>query len=112
MKRVLAVAVTFLLAAALHAESLRGMWTASTWSVKDIERIQLNMNREHSNWGQDFKISALEGLSRAQITSATDVPVKSALRRNAGNRGVPAVGNMLGELAHLGEHIPDRRNTT
>jgi len=84
MKRILVVAVTFLLAAALHAESLRGMWTASTWSVKDIERIQLNMNREHNNWGQDFKISAFEGLSRAQITSASDVPVKFALRRDAG----------------------------
>ncbi|HEY2323492.1 MAG TPA: hypothetical protein VGJ82_11585 [Thermoanaerobaculia bacterium] len=84
MKRILAVAITFLLAAALHAESLRGMWTASTWSVKDIERIQLNMNREHSNWGQDFKISAFEGLSRAQITSASDAPVKFALRRDAG----------------------------
>ena len=84
MKHILAVALTFLLAAAVHAESLRGMWTASTWSVKDIERIQLNMNREHSNWGQDFKISAFEGLSRAQITSGSDVPVKFALRRDAG----------------------------
>jgi len=84
MKRVVIVAITFLLAAALHAESLRGMWTASTWSVKDVERIQLNMNREHSNWGQDFKISAFEGLSRAQIISASDVPVKFALRRDAG----------------------------
>lgn len=88
MKRIVVVALTFLLAAALHAESLRGMWTASTWSgrdsVRDVERIQVNMNREHSNWGQDFKISAFEGLSRAQITSATDVPVKFALRRDAG----------------------------
>lgn len=84
MKRIVIVALTFLLAAALHAESLRGMWTASTWSVKDIERIQLNMNREHSNWGQDFKFSAFDGLSRAQITSASDVPVKFALRRDAG----------------------------
>ena len=84
MKRILAVAITFLLAAALHAESLRGMWTASTWSVKDIERIQLNMQREHSNWGQDFKIAAFDGLSRAQITSASDAPVKFALRRDAG----------------------------
>ncbi len=84
MKRILAVAFTFLLAAALHADSLRGMWTASTWSVKDIERIQLNMTREHSNWGQDFKIAAFEGLSRAQITSASDIPVKFALRRDAG----------------------------
>jgi hypothetical protein len=84
MKRVLIVALTFLLAAAVRAEPLRGMWTASTWSVKDIERIQLNMNREHSNWGQDFKISAFEGLSRAQITSASDAPVKFALRRDAG----------------------------
>jgi hypothetical protein len=84
MKRVLAVAFTFAIAAAAHAESLRGMWTASTWSVKDIERIQLNMNREHSNWGQDFKISAFEGLSRAQIASSADVPVRFALRRDAG----------------------------
>jgi len=84
MKRALAVAFTLVLAAAAHAESLRGMWTASTWSVKDIERIQLNMTREHSNWGQDFKIAAFEGLSRAQMTSASDVPVKFALRRDAG----------------------------
>jgi hypothetical protein len=84
MKRALAVAFTLALAAAAHAESLRGMWTASTWSVKDIERIQLNMTREHSNWGQDFKIAAFEGLSRAQMTSASDVPVKFALRRDAG----------------------------
>lgn len=83
MKRVIIVALTFLLAGALHAESLRGMWTAST-SAKDTERIQLNMTREHSNWGQDFKIAAFEGLSRAQITSASDVPVKFALRRDAG----------------------------
>jgi hypothetical protein len=84
MKRALAIAFTLALAVAAHAESLRGMWTASTWSVKDIERIQLNMTREHSNWGQDFKIASFEGLSRAQMTSASDVPVKFALRRDAG----------------------------
>lgn len=84
MKRALAVAFTLALALAAHADSLRGMWTASTWSVKDIERIQLNMQRDHSNWGQDFKIAAFEGLSRAQITSASDAPVKFALRRDAG----------------------------
>ena len=84
MKRALALVFTLALAAAAHAESLRGMWTASTWSVKDIERIQLNMQREHSNWGQDFKIASFEGLSRAQIMSAADVPVKFAMRRDAG----------------------------
>jgi hypothetical protein len=84
MKRALAVAFILVLAVAAHAESLRGMWTASTWSVKDTERIQLNMTREHSNWGQDFKIASFEGLSRAQMTSASDVPVKFALRRDAG----------------------------
>jgi hypothetical protein len=84
MKRALAVAFILVLAVAAHAESLRGMWTASTWSVKDTERIQLNMTREHSNCGQDFKIASFEGLSRAQMTSASDVPVKFALRRDAG----------------------------
>ncbi len=84
MKRALAVAFTLALALAANADSLRGMWTASIWSVKDVERVQLNMQREHSNWGQDFKIAAFEGLSRAQITSASDVPVKFALRRDAG----------------------------
>ena len=84
MKRALAVLFTLALAAAANAESLRGMWTASTWSVKDIERLQLNMTREHSNWGQDFKIASFEGLSRAQITAASDTPVKFALRRDAG----------------------------
>lgn len=84
MKRALAVVFTFALAAAAHAESIRGMWTASTWSTKDPDRIQLNMTREHSNWGQDFKIASFEGLSRAQIASSSDAPVKFAMRRDAG----------------------------
>jgi hypothetical protein len=84
MKRALAVTFAFALAAAAHAESIRGMWTASTWSVKDFERIQLNMTREHSNWGQDFKVSSFDGLSRSQIESSADAAVKFALRRDAG----------------------------
>jgi hypothetical protein len=84
MKRTLAVIFTLALTAAAHAESIRGMWTASTWSTKDTDRIQLNMTREHSNWGQDFKISSFDGLSRAQIGSASDAPVRFAMRRDAG----------------------------
>ena len=84
MKRALAVLFALALTGAAHAESIRGMWTASTWSTKDADRIQLNMTRDHSNWGQDFKIASFDGLSRAQIASSSDAPVKFAMRRDAG----------------------------
>ena len=84
MKRALGIAFALTLALSANAESLRGMWTASTWSIKDIDRIQINMQREHSNWGQDFKISAFDGLTRPQIVAASDTPVKFALKRDAG----------------------------
>ena len=84
IKRALGIAFALTLAVSAHAESLRGMWTASTWSIKDIDRIQVNMTREHSNWGQDFKISAFEGLARPQMMGSSDTPVKFALKRDAG----------------------------
>jgi len=84
--RILAAAIALLLAATVHAETLRGTWTMLP-SSHDSGRVQLNVNRDsansHMSWGETMPLSAFEGLSSSTIGSSRATS-NFALRREAG----------------------------
>ena len=63
--------------------AIQGAWTASTEGERPGS-IEMNMVRKQSTWGNDMDVSALTGLTMAQITSANASPVSFDLRRDAG----------------------------
>jgi hypothetical protein len=84
--RILAAAVTLLLAITLRAETLRGTWTMLP-SSHGSGRVQLNVNRDsinsHMTWGETMPLSAFEGLSASTIASSRAAS-NFVMRRDAG----------------------------
>ena len=71
-------------AARVDAGPRAGSWTASV-DDDDRGRLQLNMySGRHSMNGAPYDRSAFSGLDDAAVTSRTTVPVRFALRREAG----------------------------
>jgi hypothetical protein len=85
VQRLLALAVTLLLAATVHAEVLRGTWTMLP--SRDSGTVQLNVNRDsehsHMNWGSTMPLSAFEGLTAATLATSR-ATANFAMRRDAG----------------------------
>lgn len=65
--------------AIILAATLHGTWTLNA----NGDRPQLNIIRDHSNWGQSIRRSDLP-LTDAQINASTETPVHFALNRDAG----------------------------
>jgi len=85
MMRIL-FAVTLAVFASLPAEAaeIGGAWTA-TLSPKHPDRLQLSLQvDDNGNQSSGFEISNFTALSRAQIESATRVPVEFRMEREAG----------------------------
>jgi hypothetical protein len=84
MKRAtLILAGALLLIAGSARAELRGGWTATRHKGQP-GRLQLQLQHENSNNGQTIDVSALNGLTAAQIAAATATPVSFSLRREAG----------------------------
>lgn len=62
------------------AGDLRGVWRANV----DGERVHLNLMRDGNQHGHSFSRADLHGLTEAQISSTTEVPVSITLAREAG----------------------------
>ena len=86
MKRTaITAAALLLLAAVAHAAPIKGTWSASL-SEKEKGKIYFSLNR--STWshnGQTMDVSALSGITAAQMTAAAQTPVTFAINREAGN---------------------------
>jgi hypothetical protein len=82
IQRILAAAFALLTTFAAHAEAIRGAWTMTPTPVADL--VQVNLTRDHSQWGESMPLSAFSGLSAASMNSTSDSRVQFALRRDAG----------------------------
>lgn len=79
---VTATLALLLAAAAAHA-TIEGGWNASR-QRGEPGTIQMNVSYEHSNHGEGMRIADFNGLSAAQVASATTTPVSFSLPREAG----------------------------
>jgi hypothetical protein len=71
--------LAILLAAVLGSSGIHGTWSLLT----DGDRVQLTVNRDHSNWSQGMPRADFP-LSDAQINAAAETPVHFVLARDAG----------------------------
>ena len=101
MKRILILFILILLAVttAARAESLRGVWTATS---DDADTLQLSISRGNSmHSGQRWQVSQLKGLTDAQIGSVSQVPVNFRLEREAGTMAFDGVFKMREGAGHF-----------
>lgn len=100
MKRILFIALVILLAVtAVRAGEVRGVWTATR---NDDGRLQLSIsrgNRTHDS--HPWQLRDLQGLTEAQIGSATQVPVAFRVAREAGTMAFDGVFKMREGAGHL-----------
>lgn len=82
---VLVIVGMLLLQQVIHADdSARGTWTAKWQASDQTVNLQMSLERKDSNFGQNYKVADLKGLSPASI-NGTKAPARFQLVRDAGN---------------------------
>ncbi len=81
---VLVVVGMLLLQQVIHADdSARGTWTAKWQASDQTVNLQMSLEDKESNFGQNYKLADLKGLSAAAVTG-TKAPAQFQLVRDAG----------------------------
>jgi hypothetical protein len=74
--------IAFAEAASAHAGVVEGTWNVS---IRSSEHMQLQLKTDDDgNTGSNFKLESFTGLTMEQVQSATRVPVRFEMRRDAG----------------------------
>jgi hypothetical protein len=100
MKRVILLFVLILLAVTtVRAADVRGVWTATS---RDAGTLQLSISRgDNTHSGQQWQVSAFQGLTEAQIGSVSQVPVTFRLEREPGTIAFDGVFKLREGAGHF-----------